>query len=70
MPLLIQLDGESPERVRHQDLPAEPEKPEVPSAISEATVMLCSPAGFASGSGSDRFGSESANRQKYELDRL
>ncbi|KAH8308243.1 hypothetical protein KR059_008956, partial [Drosophila kikkawai] len=67
VPLLIQLDGASAEDARrHKDLPAEPEKPEVCSAISEATVMLCSPAGF----GSDRFGSESANRQKYELDRL
>ncbi|XP_017025871.1 PRKCA-binding protein isoform X1 [Drosophila kikkawai] len=68
VPLLIQLDGASAEDARrHKDLPAEPEKPEVSSAISEATVMLCSPAGF----GSDRFGdSESANRQKYELDRL
>ncbi|KAH8250815.1 hypothetical protein KR038_011005, partial [Drosophila bunnanda] len=67
VPLLIQLDGASAEDVRrHKELPAEPEKPPVSSAISEATVMLCSPAGF----GSDRFGSESANRQKYELDRL
>ncbi|XP_044251033.1 PRKCA-binding protein isoform X1 [Drosophila takahashii] len=33
--------------------------------------MLCSPSGFISDSGSgDRFGIESANRQKYELDRL
>ncbi|KAH8233951.1 hypothetical protein KR032_004844, partial [Drosophila birchii] len=67
VPLLIQLDGASAEDVRrHKDAAAEPEKPQVSSAISEATVMLCSPAGF----GSDRFGSESANRQKYELDRL
>ncbi|XP_020807917.1 PRKCA-binding protein isoform X1 [Drosophila serrata] len=67
VPLLIQLDSANAEDVRrHKELPAEPEKPEVSSAISEATVMLCSPAGF----GSDRFGSESANRQKYELDRL
>ncbi|XP_017115905.1 PRKCA-binding protein isoform X1 [Drosophila elegans] len=42
-----------------KDLPVEPEKPS--AAPPETTVMLCSPAGFSI---------ESANRQKYELDRL
>ncbi|KAH8412172.1 hypothetical protein KR009_000270 [Drosophila setifemur] len=82
-PLLIQLDGDSSMAgvLRPKDIPQEPE-PEPPSEVplsssafvGEATVMLCSPAGFGSGceaSGqADRFGSESAFRQQYELDRL
>ncbi|XP_016964092.1 PRKCA-binding protein isoform X2 [Drosophila biarmipes] len=69
-PLLIQLDGDSAQAVRrHKDFPEEQGQPS--AAPLEATVMLCSPAGFCSDPGSgDRFGVESANRQKYELDRL
>lgn len=80
---LIQLDGDSSADVRpSQDLRQEAECPSevlptssaVSASVGEATVMLCSPASFASGhesSGSgNRFGIESAARQQYELDRL
>ncbi|XP_017099849.2 PRKCA-binding protein isoform X1 [Drosophila bipectinata] len=80
---LIQLDGDSSADIRpSQDLRQKAESPSevlptstaVSASVGEATVMLCSPASFASGyesSGSNnRFGSEFAAREKYELDRL
>ncbi|EDW45942.1 GM26902 [Drosophila sechellia] len=71
-PLLIQLDGDGAQAVRQPKEHLEQQEHSSGSvAPNEATVMLCSPAGFSCDSASgDRFGIESASRQKYELDRL